>query len=88
MIKQAPDYLDNARVRQWAWSGTEPFGFVSDRAIYGLALATYENENKVYRFSCDADWQVIQDDCYESIAEAISLLPKQYQNQNIIWQKK
>ncbi|MCC5944592.1 MAG: hypothetical protein JJT94_06625 [Bernardetiaceae bacterium] len=89
-----PTDLENAKVLEWAWAGDKPFGFVQFAAkdsaaipIYGLALCQYENTKEVYRFSCDAHWQVIQDDCYESTEDAKKLLPEQYHEQAINWIK-
>jgi hypothetical protein len=78
-----PDDLDGAKVIQWAWSGTEPFGYLpvdndSRIEIYGLAVCQYEESPHVYRFSCDENWEVQQDAPYNSIEEALSELPDQY----------
>ncbi|WP_202907971.1 hypothetical protein [Rubripirellula obstinata] len=82
-----PDEIDGARVLRWAWSGNEPFGQVpgaDSPDIFGLAIATY-NDAQFYRFSCDRNWDCIQDGLYDSIDEAISQLPDQYRHVDAVW---
>lgn len=84
-------YLDGAKVIQWAWSGKVPFGFVSSvedehrTNIHGLAICKYENSETIYRFSCDINWEVIQDSDYDSILDAIAYIPEQYRNVEPDW---
>lgn len=91
---EPPDYLDGAKVVLWAWSGQQPFGFVSNedgterQEIYGLAICNYEgkvSKEPIYRFSCDINWAVIQDSIYDTIENAISFLPDQYRNVAANW---
>jgi hypothetical protein len=90
---KVPASLDGAKVLKWAWSGEEPFGCVgssdnsSKESIYGLAICQYPASETVYRFSCDKDWNVIQDADYDSIEEAIEGLPQQYKNVMAIWKQ-
>ncbi|MCO6043170.1 hypothetical protein NG895_04570 [Aeoliella sp. ICT_H6.2] len=42
-----------------------------------MAIATY-GDTQFYRFSCDANWNTIQDGLYDSVAEAKARLPEQY----------
>lgn len=98
MIKQdnlffePPTQLDGAEVIQWAWSGDEPFGFVSiddeKEMIYGLAICSYEDSTGIYRFSCNKGWEVIQDGFYGTIEQAITQLPLQYRNKEVRWYKR
>lgn len=86
-----PDYLDEAKVQTWAWSGTQPFGTIGveeDDKVFGLAICQYENTQGVYRFSCNKDWEVIQDAVYPSIELAITNLPEQYKNITPVWETK
>jgi hypothetical protein len=84
-----PATIDGARVLEWAWSGEKPFGHViggdTAEAIFGLAIATYDKTNTVYRFSCDARWDTVQDGLYSSVDEAKRQLPPQYQNVHVLW---
>lgn len=86
-----PAYLDDAKVIKWAWSGKEPFGFVGNidddnkEAVFGLAICHYEGATRFYRFSCNENWEVIQDSIYNSVEEAISHLPEQYKNVERDW---
>jgi hypothetical protein len=66
-----PDELDSAKVIKWEWSGNEPFGHLSlvgsDSAndsieILGLAICQYDASDSVYRFSCDKNREIQQDD--------------------------
>ena len=90
-IIQPPQELDGAKVIKWAWSGHKPFGFVGNDAdteresIYGLAICSYGDNEGVYRFSCDKNWEVIQDSFYETIEQAIKQLPDQYKNAAANW---
>ena len=82
MSDRPPHELDNARVLEWAWSGNGPFGTVpgvEQIEIFGLAIATYDGR-QFYGFSCDKDWNVVQDDRYDSIDEAKKYIPHQYYN--------
>lgn len=84
-MNRPPKEIDGAKVLFWAWSGSMPFGRVSDIEIYGLALCQYENTEDVYRFSCDEDWETQQDDVYSSVQEAKESLPTQYKNVEAEW---
>jgi hypothetical protein len=84
---QPPDEIDGARVIEWAWSGSIPFGEVPGAdppEIFGLAIATYDGI-QFYRFSCDQDWNAVQDAVYESVADAKRQLPDQYRNVGANW---
>ena len=84
-----PAQIDGATVLEWAWSDIEPFGEVpgsSTGPIFGLAIAKYEDED-IYRFSCDHDWECVQDGLYESVEEAKRLLPDQYRCVPATWIK-
>lgn len=99
-VIEAPDYLDGAKVIKWAWSGQNPFGYVGNEddkereEIYGLAICKYENEEgadnieSIYRFSCDKNWETVQDSLYDTVENAIIYLPEQYKNVNANWQTK
>ncbi|MGX5175344.1 hypothetical protein ACUR5C_15095 [Aliikangiella sp. IMCC44653] len=88
-----PKYIDDGKVLRWAFSGSEPFGVIkySDgriaAEIYGLAICQYDGDSKIYRFSCDKDWETEQDAGYGSIEEAMNTVPAQYRGQEIKWQE-
>jgi hypothetical protein len=85
---QPPEEIDGARVIEWAWSGSNPFGEVpgaESPEIFGLAIATYD-DIQFYRFSCDRNWGTVQDAIYESAADAKEQLPDQYRNVEAHWQ--
>ena len=90
---EPPDELDGARVIQWAWSGSDPFGYIDvvepgqRIAIHGLAVCRYGNSPGVYRFSCDEDWEVHEDGLYNSIEDALTL-PEQYKLGVAKWELK
>lgn len=89
-----PDFIDGARVIKWAWSGQKPFGYVGNpidqesEKIYGLAICQYEADSNLYRFSCDKNWNVVQDGLYDTVENAIKQLPDQYKNVIAEWQTK
>ncbi len=91
MIKTPPENLDGAKVIEWAWSGAHPFGTVRyengkiHSKIYGLAICMYPNSSSVYRFSCDYNWEVIQDNNYSCLEDAKETLPKQYCKVEVVW---
>ena len=89
------DKLDGAKVIKWAWSGDKPFGLIqindngSDSiAIYGLAICQYDDSSDIYRFSCDKDWEVLQDEVYKTVYDAIRQIPDQYKFVIAQWQTK
>ncbi|MFA6070670.1 hypothetical protein AKG95_24260 [Janthinobacterium lividum] len=85
-----PTHLDGACVLAWAWSDL-PFGHVTDEhgaapiAIHGLAVCRYADEARVYRFSCDAHWETLQDEVHASVDEARERLPAQYRAVAATW---
>ncbi len=79
------DYLDGAKVIMWAWSGHQPFGFMGEEEVFGLAICQYEGSHIIYRFSCDKNWEVIQDGVYDTAENAINFLPNQYKNVVANW---
>jgi hypothetical protein len=87
-----PPQIDGADVLEWAWSEA-PFGYVRfdsgspAAAIHGLALCRYRGSEGVYRFSCNASWEVEQDACYPSLDAAKALLPEQYRLVAASWSK-
>jgi hypothetical protein len=56
--------------------------------VYGLAICKYDNSDSVYRFSCDKDWEVVNDSSADSIEDVIKNIPEQYKNREQIWQTK
>lgn len=84
---QPPNKIDGARVIEWAWSGDDPFGEVPGTVhpeIYGLAIATYD-DIVFYRFSCDRNWNTVQDALHDYVAAAKDQLPDQYRNVVAKW---
>lgn len=91
---EPPDSIDGANVIKWAWSGEKPFGYVSNEdgtdtdAVYGLAICRYNDSDNVYRFSCDSNWETVQDAVYDTVENAIAQLPDQYKNVEANWKSK
>lgn len=84
-MNRPPETIDGAKVLHWAWSGSKPYGFVGPDAVYGLAICQYQGQSTVYRFSCDAEWQTLQDNDYNTVEEAKANVPSQYQNVPVVW---
>ena len=88
-----PAYIDGARVIKWAWSGLEPFGYVgtpddpNKEEVFGLAICQYEKSGKLYLFSCDKNWETVQDSPHGNVEDAIRFLPVQYKNIDADWQE-
>ena len=83
-----PVKIDGARVVEWAWSGSAPFGEVPGAdppENFGLVIATYDNI-QFYRFSCDRNWKTTQDAVYDSVGDANEHLPVQYRAVKANWQ--
>ncbi|HMR89658.1 MAG TPA: hypothetical protein PKD51_15965 [Saprospiraceae bacterium] len=94
-INESPNMLDGAKVIKWAWSGDKPFGLITPNdngsdsiTIYGLAICQYDDSSDVYRFSCNKDWEVQQDEVYKSVEDAIRQIPDQYKFVVAQWQTK
>jgi hypothetical protein len=81
---EPPADLDGAAVLEWAWSDTG-FGFVGSIAIHGLAICKYADASSFYRFACDSQWTVVQDQDHQSALEAKDELPEQYQAERPDW---
>ena len=87
---QPPDFIDGARVLEWAWSDA-PFGGVSEPDgsneinIHGLALCRYDTGSAVYLFACSIEWECEQDAPYDSCVEAKERLPAQYRKEVPLW---
>ncbi len=92
-MSKPPKEIDGAKVLEWAWSGEKPFGVVRYESgeiaaeIFGLAICSYPNERKIYRFSCNENWETEQDATYETADEAMKYLPEQYREEPANWQK-
>ncbi len=82
-----------ANVLYWAWSGNKPFGWIGSSKdpeaipVYGLAIAQYEGDSTIYRFSCNENWEMEQDATYATVDEAMTYLPEQYREEPANWQK-
>ena len=81
-----PAELDGASVVCWAdVSGLSPTGVVKhfaddvpQRDISQIAVAQYSGDADAYLFHCNREWRVVNDDLYESAAEAIAGALLQY----------
>jgi anti-anti-sigma regulatory factor len=89
-MQPPPGSIDNADVLEYALSD-QAFGVVADTEgdivayIHGLAICRYRGSQDVYRFSCDENWETVQDMVYTSIQQAKDQLPQQYRNAPIQW---
>jgi hypothetical protein len=94
-MKKPPKEIDGAKVLEWAWSGSAPFGTLKYKGgekdgqvaveIYGLAICQYQKTGEIYRFSCNENWETKQDAPYDSIQQAKDCLPDQYKNIPANW---
>jgi len=76
-MRKPPDTIDGAKVLWWAWADEGPFGFCGDVEIHGLAICRYKS-GIVYRFSCDRDWQTVNDSPHRDEEQAKTALPQNY----------
>lgn len=88
-----PNRIDGASVLYWAYAEVEPFyciydsnGELSDE-IYGIAICKYENSTRIYRFSCNKDWETINDGLYDSIDETINSIINGIKLKELKWKK-
>ena len=91
-MSKPPKIIDGAKVIEWAWSGATPFGVLRYSTgevateVFGLAICKYPDFDMIYRFSCDDNWETVQDCDYESMAEAKANLPLEYIGSEVVWQ--
>ncbi|MEM7335452.1 MAG: hypothetical protein AAF490_25460 [Chloroflexota bacterium] len=92
MHPNPPKVIDGAIVKFYASGGTQPIYSVPivDSAetieIWGLAICHYPNTGKIYRFSCDYNWETQNDLDFASILEAKTGLSGNYEIEKIQWQ--
>jgi hypothetical protein len=81
---EPPKSIDGAEVLCWAWSGNEPFGLCGDIPIHGFAVCRYAS-GSLYRFSCDRDWESVNDSPQDTLEQAMSATPLNYRGAMIRW---
>ncbi len=88
-LLQPPQSLDGADVVQWAWSGNQPFfglpSGMGELPIHGIAICRYIDSGKIYRFCCNANWEVVHDSSYPSVEEALAAASRQFDVHDIRW---
>ena len=72
-----PPKIDDAHVLWWAWAGDQPFGLCSDVEIFGFAICRYDS-GALYRFSCDRNWETVNDSPHDDEEEAKAAIPLNY----------
>jgi len=87
-MKKPPPVIDNARVVWRAHAGNKPFGLCGDVEVYGFAICRYES-GALYRFSCDSDWQTVNDWDHDDVQAAMRQLPQNHRAavDRIHWKK-
>ena len=90
-MNKPPPMLDGARVLWWTWSGDVPFGELpgaadEDRLIFGFAVCQYDS-GAIYRFTCNKQWQVVQDMDHDNEEDAKADILMQYDVSRVMWQK-
>jgi hypothetical protein len=86
-----PKEIDDADVIWWAWSGIAPFfempvtESAETIAIYGLAVCRHPKSGNVYRFSCNAEWEVENDSQWPTIEEALQATSTQFDASVVQW---
>jgi hypothetical protein len=86
-----PPILDGAQVLWWAWSGDTAFGELygaeeDDRAVHGFAVCRYDT-GQIYRFSCNRNWEVVQDMDHATEVDAKASIPINYDATRVRWQR-
>jgi hypothetical protein len=57
-----------------------------DRWIHGLAVCRFET-GSIYRFSCNKDWEVVQDSQHNTEDEAKKSIPTNYDSSRVKWHR-
>ncbi len=92
-MKKPQKKIDNANVMYWFYSEHEPIFEMPDSEnknkikIHGLTICKYDSGDKVYKFSCNKNWEVVNDTLYDSIHEALNSTSLQYDIKTIKWVK-
>jgi len=81
-----PSELDGAQVQYWADVSTTPLSGAVRHLTSGvhqasfsfIAIAQYRGESSAYLFHCNGGWVVENDNCYESVADAMADAERQY----------
>ncbi len=76
-MSSPPPTIDGARVLWWAWAGDQPFGTSGDIEVFGFAICQYES-GSLYRFSCDRNWETVNDSDHCDVEEAKAQIPQNY----------
>lgn len=58
------------------------------KSMKGLVICKYENEEGIYLFGCDADWNVITDTWHNDVEEAVAQAEFEYKNTKNTWIRK
>ncbi len=74
-FQKTPDMLDGAEILEYSAIGN--YGHCDGTDICYLAICRYVGDAKYYLFYCNADWAVMQDDCWDS-AEECRNIAEQY----------
>lgn len=78
-MAQPPDFLDGARVLQFASLARSQATGLTHHVVDGIpvsrftavAIARYDGEPGVYLFYCDDDWNVVTDTLHDDVASAV-----------------
>ena len=84
-----PPTIDNARVLWWASAGDEPFGFCGDTPVHGFVVCRYGDGGPFYRFSCDREWETVNDSDHEDEEDAKRSIPMNYlaSAHRVVWHR-
>jgi hypothetical protein len=87
-LKPPPPIIDGAKVLWWAWSGPEPYGLCGDSRVFGFAICRYDT-GQLYRFSCDENWETVNDSPWGDEEQAKAATPPNYDAaaHRIVWHK-
>ena len=89
-MQRPPKALDGAVVLYWATSEPHPFfEMLGDEVripIHGLAICRY-NQGTVYKFHCDASWEVQNDSPFATVEEALRDSYAPYDASKVTWVK-
>jgi hypothetical protein len=88
-MKPPPPTLQGAQILHWTGTDAEPFYYLKDGknviVIAGMAIGKYDYGECFFLFTCDPDWNVINDRDATSLQEARHLAESLASHHLLVW---
>ncbi len=81
--------LDASSASGVAPRGRPGSGFCGDTPVHGFAVCRYDDGGSYYRFSCDREWETVNDSDHEDEEGAKRSIPMNYlaSAHRVVWHK-